>query len=149
MKKAKRATVPKQVSEDLDQRDLAVRRIGSTARDQLRWIVHEFARRDLTTARPEELVALGYDLRALPPPLGTLTRSPHAPLPVEALKRIHGEVNTGLRRLLAKGGGERSVGLRDQGWVLQPPARLRIARLEDGFMPVSYTHLTLPTNSRV
>jgi hypothetical protein len=128
MKTVKRTGVPRSVSEDLDQRDLAIRRMGATSTDQLRWIVHEFARRELALTRPEELIALGYDLRVLAAPIGTLTRSRHAPLPVAAIKRIHDDVNTGLQRLLSS----ESADPRKGGWEVPPPTRVRIVR-QGGF----------------
>jgi hypothetical protein len=128
MSTAKRG-VAKRVADDLNKRDLALRRLGATWKDRLRWAVHEFARRDLTLARPEELVALGYDLRVLPQPVGTMTSSPHAPMPVRAIKRLHTQVNAGLRRLLSTD----SAGLQG-GWVVPPPKRMRLVRIGDVFM---------------
>lgn len=142
----RRGGVPKHVSEDLNQRDLAVRRLGATWKDRLRWVVHEFARRDLTAARPEELLALGYDLRALTPPIGTITRSEHTPMPPAALRRLHADVNAGLRRILSP---EVSFGRRrlmtaetaygiggSGGWTLPSPKRVRIVRVGTAFMRV-------------
>ncbi len=124
-------SLSKRVSADLDRRDLAVRRLGATVKDRLRWVVHEFARRDLAIARPEELVALGYDLRALTPPVGTVTSSEHSPLPVTAIKQLHADVNLGLRQLLSAD----STGLAG-GWPLPPPKGVRIVRLGGYFMLV-------------
>jgi hypothetical protein len=132
MKTVTRADVPRPVSEDLDQRDLAIRRLGATPTAQLRWVVHDFARRALALTRPEELIALGYDLRALAAPPGTLTRSRHAPLPVAAIKRIHADVNTGLQRLLSN----ESADLTKGGWEYPPPTRVRIVRLGGVFLRV-------------
>jgi hypothetical protein len=119
------------VSEDLDQRDLAVRRLGATWKARLAWTVHEFLRRDLTRCRPEELVALGYDLRSLPPPLGTLTRSAQTPLPPATVQQIHEEVTRGLARLLSTEG----AGLRG-GWTLPPPTAVRLVRVGDAIRRV-------------
>jgi hypothetical protein len=130
MKTVTRAAVPRPVSEDLDQRDLAIRRLGATPKDQLRWLVHEFARRALALTRPEELIALGYDLRALAAPPGTLTRSRHAPLPIAAIKRIHDDVNAGLQRLLSS----ESADLTKGGWEFSPPARVRVVRRGEFFL---------------
>jgi hypothetical protein len=96
----------------------------------LRWVV-EFARKDLSLARPEELVALGYDLRALPPPVGTLTRSPHKPLPGAEVMRIHAEVKKGLQQVLS----------RDPkgGWILPPPKSQRLVRIAGVFTMVQET----------
>jgi hypothetical protein len=50
---------------DVAAMNLAYSRVGRTAHEQLRWVVDHFAGRDLSTARPEELIAVGYDLRVL------------------------------------------------------------------------------------
>lgn len=120
--------VSKRVTEDLDQRDLAVRRLGATPTERLRWVVEVFARRDLSLARPEELVAWGYDLRSLAPPVGTLTRSPHAPLPIPTLKQIHTSVNAGLRRLLSTKRPDQH-GL-ERGWELPRPKSARLVNYD-------------------
>jgi hypothetical protein len=120
----RRRGVPKRVREDLDHRDLAQRRIGPSWRDRLHWVVDDFARRDLSRLRPKEAIALGYALRGLPRPVGTLTRAPHTPLPVETLRRVNDEVNTGLRRLLAPDSG----GLLG-GWMLPAPKSVRVVRV--------------------
>ena len=87
------------IDADLDAGELAVRRTGRTREERLRWVVSEFARKDLDVLRPEELVALGYDLRQLmSPPWGT--RRPHGPLPGEVVRRVQRDVKNGLRALL-------------------------------------------------
>jgi hypothetical protein len=122
----------KRITKDLDQRDLAVRRQGETWKDRLRWIVDDFARRDLRLARREELTALGYDLRALTPTSGTITPSRHAPVPAAEITRIHATVNAALRRLLAS----ETIGLRG-GWTLPTPKAVGVMRHGGIFLRVS------------
>ena len=68
---------------DRAQQALALRRMGQTRAERLRWVVSEFAAKDLDALRPEEVTALGYDLRQLLSPgwgvtrkVGPLTRRP-------------------------------------------------------------------------
>ena len=99
---------------DLDSREqeMAVRRMGRTSEDRLRWLVSDFATKDLDALRAEELTALGYDLRQLlSPPWGVSRR--HGPLPPDDVRRIQREVAKGLR-ILSR---ERRTNL-DEGWEL-------------------------------
>ena len=114
--------LPKPAAEDLDQRELAVRRLGATTAERLAWVV-AFTRRDIAVARPEELIALGYDLRALTPPLGTLTRSEHRPLSAPTIRKIQTRLTAGLRQLLTPNPAH------EGGWTLPPPRRVRLVRI--------------------
>jgi hypothetical protein len=53
-----------QVEEFYRQSALAEKRMGRTPEERLRWLV-KFTQQDLDTLRPEERIALGYDLRML------------------------------------------------------------------------------------
>ena len=83
---------------DSHEQELAVRRMGGTREERLRWVVAEFAIKDLDALRPDELRALGYDLRQLlSPPWGV--RRKRGPLPSDEVRRIQRDVVKGLRIL--------------------------------------------------
>lgn len=63
----------KAVEADYREEELARKRLGDTPEARLRWVV-AFAQRDLDALRPEERIALGYDLRALIPTGWQITR---------------------------------------------------------------------------
>jgi hypothetical protein len=114
--------------------EIALRRVGLTTADQLRWLLR-FAEQDLKQLYPEERAALGHDLRLLPiaikqagqagdTPAVTHSSRPNAPMDETVLQRIHHEIRSGLKKLLAVDPADRetwtfpfpeSVGL--GGWV--------------------------------
>ena len=83
---------------DSHEQELAARRMGGTREERLHWVVTKFAAKDLEALRPDELRALGYDLRQLlSPPWGV--RRKRSPLPSDEVRRIQREVVKGLRIL--------------------------------------------------
>jgi len=92
--------------EDRQHEALAAQRMGKTPAELLRWVV-TFAQEDLTSKRPEELVALGYDLRMLPhlvkEQVAGVTRiwqRTLGPMPEATLQVIHHYIAEGLRTLM-------------------------------------------------
>jgi len=90
-----------QAHTDFEEELLARKRIGSKPEERLRWLVDRFVRTDLAILRPEERVALGYDLLALVPRGQTVARLP-GPMPETQIGVLHEEVARGIRAI-AKG----------------------------------------------
>jgi hypothetical protein len=111
--------------EDARGADLAAERMGLTPSDQLRWVLEKFIAVDLNRLRPEERVALGYDLRRLgvvrP---DTLTKRKLGPMADEHVRRIQRETANGLRALLDE---SLPIGHLDAGWRL-PHLEVRLQR---------------------
>jgi len=107
-----------QISEFIEQKRLGRQRVGRTPEERLGWVV-SFARGDLDRLRPEERVALGYDLRALVPRTWGY-RVPVAPLQEQDLRSIHEEVRRGVASLLEKG-----------EWRLRATPRIVLMREEE------------------
>ncbi len=108
-----KARVERLSKQEDEQIELAERRMGRTPTDLLRWVV-EFAQGDLDLLRPEERAAKGYDLRVLPDLVNPQVQRQPAkswetrggtyelgPMPEETLRRIHGELAAGLRKLFS------------------------------------------------
>ena len=81
--------------------ELAYRRMGRSPEERLKWLMQVFLKKDLDLLRPEERVALGYDLRTLYP---WHTGKKLEPIPDPDLRNLHGEIGEGLRRLYPKVG---------------------------------------------
>jgi hypothetical protein len=128
------------IKKDLDEREKALNRIGRTPFEKLSWLVDVFAREDLDKLRPEVVEALGYDLRALNPPVGFSWNSSHEPLRVVTVKAVQKLINEQLRALLADDApiGERIVDP-SRGWRL-PPAEDRMIRYGDAGSPKFAIH---------
>ncbi len=86
--------------------------MGQTRAERLRWVVSEFAAKDLDALRPEEVTALGYDLRQLLSPGWGVTRKV-GPLPADQVRTIQREVVKGLRILT-----EERRGSEPEEWIL-------------------------------
>jgi hypothetical protein len=118
------------ITQHLNREQLAMERVGKTAEERLRWVV-DFAYRDLGRLQPEELIALGYDLRAAAtPPVGWLVERPAAPVEVDALRSVQETLATGLRTLLLEDRHWRQAIVRQQsGWRLRGSNNARLVRL--------------------
>ena len=79
--------------------ELGRARVGTAPEDRLRWVA-EFTRRNLDALRPEERVALGYDLRALIVRGWRYKLRVVGPLPEPELRAIQIELAAGLVLLL-------------------------------------------------
>ncbi len=78
---------------------LMEQRLGRTSEDRLRWVV-AFVRRDLRTLRPEEVKALGEDLRGLLPETWTLTGA--EAVQEGEVNRLHRDLGEALRGFVKK-----------------------------------------------
>jgi hypothetical protein len=117
------------VTEHLHQEELALRRLGATLEDRLRWFVH-FAYRDLELLRHQEKVALGYDLRQAVAPVGWLTRRSLGPLPEPELRAVQRTLASGLRALVTERRDERElISDRTAGWHLPRSGDDRLIRI--------------------
>lgn len=117
------------ITRHLDEEELARKRMGDDPSARLRWVL-DFVAQDLNALRPEEKVALGYDLRRFLP-VGWMKNTPYSPLPLKAITEIHREVSAGIRSLLTDPRSYRDGPAlfvdSEAGWKL-PPVKTRIVR---------------------
>ena len=117
------------INDALDNLEAARKRLGEDPEDQLRWVVNDFARKDLRTIFPGEREAAGYALRVIPSPM--VTRTKLKPLPDDVVLRVQRQVLRGLKALLTE---ERSfvaqLGAPDAGWKFPTRSR-RLVRMND------------------
>ena len=124
--------IRQQVEEFYRQRTLAEKRMGRTPEERLRWVI-KFTRQDLDTLRPEERIALGYDLRMLAslgwapsPTLKGLGGQAYGyvvdvgAMPDEVLRTVQTEIARGLQGMMAETG---------QSWELPVPHKLYVSRM--------------------
>lgn len=85
--------------EDLERQEieLAERRVGKTPHDRLRWVI-DFIYKDLSLLRPEEKIAIGYDLRTIHPPECTVIVG-SGPMPEDLLLAYQTEIKDGITRM--------------------------------------------------
>jgi len=118
------------IDEQLEQQELAVQRMGGTPEDRLRWVVR-FARLDLGLFRPEEKVALGYDLRQFYQ-IGWFIKRTFGPMRERQLYHLQKQIIDGLRNLVTDPrsylDGAKLLCDPQAGWYL-PAARAQILRL--------------------
>jgi hypothetical protein len=81
---------------------LAAARLGETPEQQLRWVVN-FIKTDFGRLRPEEITALGWDLRELYP-RGSMTLQPKGPMPADEVRAIQQILKEGIEKLIRQDG---------------------------------------------
>jgi hypothetical protein len=82
---------------------LAAARIGETPEQQLRWVV-DFIKKDFGRLRPEEIAALGWDLRELYL-WGSVTLQPKGPMPADEVRAVQQTLKEGIEKLIRQDGG--------------------------------------------
>ena len=120
-----------QLEADEQQMALAEKRMGRTPEEHLRWVI-KFTQQDLDALRPEERIALGYDLRMLAslgwaPPrtmqgvggYGYTFRQEAGPMSDEDLRALHLEIAQGIQGLMSEA---------RRPWQLPPPQALNVSR---------------------
>lgn len=115
--------------EDLDQQELALRRVGATPEERLRWVLNFTNKLDLDELGPGAKNDLGYDLWQITAPVGWLTQRRMGPMPERQLREIQRAIAEGIQALFANRG--RGEALLDPGWKLPVPRRARLIRLSD------------------
>ena len=121
--------------------ELSFRRIGRTPEERLRWLMQDFLKKDLDLLRPEERVALGYDLRTLYP---WHTGRKMGPIPDLDLRNLHKEIGEGLRRLYPKVGEKMW-----HGWDFKPPEKITLRRMSDFYSKTSEFQTTWETKDEM
>ena len=108
----------KKLADEAFERMLVARdRLGDSPESQLKWIL-DFAKKDLQKTRPEERVALGYDLRGLIS--GNWSWNTNVgPMPDPTLRRLHSEITEGLKGLFNQPQKE---------WNFPPPSIISVNR---------------------
>ncbi len=119
-KRPSSAALTKLWGTDRDEAQRATVRLGETPEKRLNWVI-AFAMRDLNVLRREELMALGYDLRALPAPGWQGVRHV-GPMSEPELIKLQGEIRVGIERFLTT----------PHGWQLPPPRSARLCRTANG-----------------
>lgn len=141
-------------SSPIQELELSYKRMGRSPEERLKWLMENFLKKDLDLLRPEERVALGYDLRTLYP---WHTGKKLEPIPDLILRSLHRKIGEGIKSLYPKVGKKSDLysktseflTLRSHGWDFKPPKTITLRRMSDFYSKTSEFQTTWETKDEV